>query len=269
MVANVAEREDVEIVTKRFYQALICQTLSRPMFEKCLLSGVSIKKPYQGTNPYNGYTPLHIAASTGQENVCQWLLEQGVSVNITTEYGETPMDKAAKSGKFILVKSLKAQGGTSRYADEQTAKLHQIINREDITDEDDSVKQEYLNELTNLILQGADVNGVNKTTTAARGELPLHTLFIKGNCLLIEHFLTLGADPKLTDHNSETPLQRLLRIGKNKERVLQFLTKYYPELVDKTKNDSQVNSPVVFFAGSALKPAAASAPSKGLNGPHC
>ena len=49
-------------------------------------------------------TPLHLAASSGQESVCALLLELGASLDSTDDYGQKPIHLAAQSNKSEVVK---------------------------------------------------------------------------------------------------------------------------------------------------------------------
>ncbi|XP_059080155.1 serine/threonine-protein phosphatase 6 regulatory ankyrin repeat subunit B-like [Tigriopus californicus] len=49
-------------------------------------------------------TPLHLAASAGQESVCALLLELGASLDSTDDYGQKPIHLAAQSNKSEVVK---------------------------------------------------------------------------------------------------------------------------------------------------------------------
>ncbi len=49
-------------------------------------------------------TPLHLAASAGQESVSALLLELGASLDATDEYGQKPIHLAAQSNKPEVVK---------------------------------------------------------------------------------------------------------------------------------------------------------------------
>lgn len=243
-------------VKSLFFAALRRQALTKEMFDLFVMQGVSLTEGDTDHTPYITSTPLHIAAATGQKELCRWIIAAGVDVNIQTPSGDTPMDKAAKSGQLGLLQYFESQGGVSRHVALQTAKLHGLINSEDITAENDSVTKKHLDSLAILYREGANVNGANQTQTDQRGELPLHTLYLKGNLTLLEHFFVLGANPHLTDANDETPFERLMRVGKDKQRVPQFLADNYPQFLPPQKKDTKVAGgalPVVpgaFFPGA-------------------
>ncbi len=49
-------------------------------------------------------TPLHLAASAGQESVCALLLDLGASLDSTDDFGQKPIHLAAQSNKSEVVK---------------------------------------------------------------------------------------------------------------------------------------------------------------------
>lgn len=256
-------------VKSLFFASVRRQALTKEMFDIFVMQGVSLTEGDTDGTPYITSTPLHIAAATGQKELCRWILAENVDVNITTPNGDTPMDKAAKSGQLGLLPFFESQGGVSRHVQQQTAKMHELINSDEITWDSASVTQNHLNRLAILYREGANVNGANQTQTQHGGELPLHTLYLKGNLKLIVHFFVLGADPNLTDAHGETPLQRLMRIGQEKDRILEFLADNYPQFLPDQKKEvntagsSNLGVPGAFFAaGPAPKLRVAPPPSQ-------
>lgn len=53
-----------------------------------------------------GATLLHIAAWHGHLNVCEWLMERGVELTATNDYGETAQDYAAAAEQLTVLTSL-------------------------------------------------------------------------------------------------------------------------------------------------------------------
>jgi len=54
-------------------------------------------------------TPLHLAASSGQESVCTLLIDLGASLDATDDYGQKPIHLAAMSNQASVVKILLKQ----------------------------------------------------------------------------------------------------------------------------------------------------------------
>lgn len=58
----------------------------------------------------SGFTPLHIAAHYGNDNVASLLYEKGADVNYTAKHNITPLHVASKWGKMNMVSLLVAKG---------------------------------------------------------------------------------------------------------------------------------------------------------------
>ena len=64
----------------------------------------------------NGWTPLHVAASNGNDLVVEKLLVAGADVNIATKDSETPLHVAARYGEDAVVEKLLAAGADANTA---------------------------------------------------------------------------------------------------------------------------------------------------------
>ena len=53
---------------------------------------------------YSGRTALHVAASSGQQDLVKWLLERGASVHVRDSNNETPLLAAVKAGHMPIVR---------------------------------------------------------------------------------------------------------------------------------------------------------------------
>jgi ankyrin repeat protein len=62
-------------------------------------------------NDKDGYTPLHIAAQQGRDDVVKLLLAGGADVNAKDDKGETPLQLAKSSDKTATVELLRQHGG--------------------------------------------------------------------------------------------------------------------------------------------------------------
>lgn len=58
----------------------------------------------------SGYTPLHLAASSGHAECVRALLKHNADVNATDEYGKTPRQTAELSSKKNVVRILRSAG---------------------------------------------------------------------------------------------------------------------------------------------------------------
>jgi len=70
------------------------------------IGGASINEP-------PCFTPLHCAALEGHVEVCQFLLENGASVNVVSELGETPLSLARLKDHFQIVALLHEAGAVA------------------------------------------------------------------------------------------------------------------------------------------------------------
>lgn len=57
-----------------------------------------------------GYTPLHLAASSGHEECVRILLEHGADITIEDDFGKTPKKIASLSSKSTIVRLLHNEG---------------------------------------------------------------------------------------------------------------------------------------------------------------
>ena len=62
-------------------------------------------------DPYGEMTPLHLAASQGQKEVVELLIEKGADVNAKLEGGRTPLDVAIVQNKTETADLLRKHGG--------------------------------------------------------------------------------------------------------------------------------------------------------------
>ena len=66
-----------------------------------------------------GWTPLHYAATTGQTEVADYLLEQGAAVNALSESNTTPLMMAVRSGNINTVSLLLKNGADMQIVNHQ------------------------------------------------------------------------------------------------------------------------------------------------------
>ena len=58
-----------------------------------------------------GWTPLHLAAKFGRDEIAQFLLSRGAEINAETELRETPLDVAVGNEHPDFAKLLRTHGG--------------------------------------------------------------------------------------------------------------------------------------------------------------
>ena len=66
---------------------------------------------------HSGRTPLHVAASSGQAAMVQWLLERGASVHVRDSADQTPLMAAVMAGhlEVSLVSLILTELGSCRW----------------------------------------------------------------------------------------------------------------------------------------------------------
>lgn len=71
----------------------------------------------RGTNinvtDYDGRTALHLAASENQVETIEWLIKKGADVNVTDRFGGTPLQDAIRGGHQSAISALRKGGATT------------------------------------------------------------------------------------------------------------------------------------------------------------
>lgn len=73
---------------------------------------------------YNGFTPLHVAATGPNIDVLRFFLSEGASVHLRNKAGRTPLFLAANVGLSEHVKLLRKSGAHLHAGELEVAKLH-------------------------------------------------------------------------------------------------------------------------------------------------
>jgi len=167
--------------------------------------------PYDNLNrrDHNGNTPLMWAASEGNEQLVEALLDQGALVNIQNFVGETALFLAAARGFDKICALLIENGGDTRLATVDGASpLHM------------AAACGHLEIIKLLTTRGAYVNSVDE-----EGDCALHYSVREGQRasveLLVKHF---GADHNLKNDDNETPLDLAIELGET--AIADFLSKF-------------------------------------------
>nr|CAB3493161.1 unnamed protein product [Digitaria exilis] len=139
-----------------------------------------------------GWAPIHSAASTGNAQIIDILLERGADVELTTDAGRTALHYAASKGRLNIAEKLIEHGANVNKKDKfGCTPLHRAA----------STGNAELCEF--LIEEGAEVDAVDRT-----GQTPLMHAVVCENqgvaLLLIRH----GADVDVEDKEGYTVLGR-------------------------------------------------------------
>jgi len=167
--------------------------------------------PYENLNTrdHNGNTPLLWAASQGNEQLVEALLDQGALVNMQNFVGETALYIAAARGFDRICALLIEHGGDARYATVDGATPVHI-----------AAASGHLEVLKTLFSKGAFVNVVDE-----EGDCALHYAIREGQRaaieLLVKHF---GADATIKNEDLESPLDLAIELGE--DAIAEFLSKF-------------------------------------------
>ncbi|KIW78791.1 hypothetical protein Z517_08630 [Fonsecaea pedrosoi CBS 271.37] len=136
-------------------------------------------------------TPLHWAATRGDEDAVRCLLEAGADVNCRDDFGNTPLTFAASTGSVRLLELLILHGADVHA---RTSIGSQAIHHA-------SRHQRAIEPVRTLLRAGASLNSTNSF-----GQAPLSGAAI-ANCLAIGAFLLdAGADMHTRSLHGDTPL---------------------------------------------------------------
>ena len=189
-----------------------------------------------------GLTPMHVAASRGQDKVIRLLLDYGADVSGPTESGEwTPLVFASYRGHFNAAKLLIENGAeTGRKGGSPIhfagQRRHRDICR--LLVEHGAIDEliESKDSETLALFRAAysyDTDSV-KEILAARpdlidsvdtfGRTPLHEACTHGDSKTVRALLKSGADVSARDHSRQTPLDRA--VAHNQRAVIALLEKH-------------------------------------------
>ncbi len=183
-----------------------------------------------------GKTPLHYAASVGDEKMVLFLLSKGAAINSKDTFGATPLHETVNYGNVDLIQILKSRGAEVNsltdiqwtplhyaaaygYVDSANALLSLGANMEsrDVVGatplhtaaESGSVDVAFL-----LFKSGANIN----SQTTAFKLTPLHCAILHGRRDMVKFLLSIGADTSLKDKGGNTALSLAEEYG-NQELI--------------------------------------------------
>ncbi|CAN0282250.1 unnamed protein product, partial [Discosporangium mesarthrocarpum] len=135
-------------------------------------------------------TPLHLAASSGDDRIVNLLLTNGAEVNAEDNLGSTPLNRAAVTGHVEVIRLLLEHGADLEHLDDISgAALHAAARR----NHSESCKI--------LISHGADVN-----VSDGIGNRPLHLAAAEGAMSALQVLVENGADVSVCNDRGLSPL---------------------------------------------------------------
>ena len=164
---------------------------------------------------YNGvwFNALHAAASGGDEDIINFLIDQGFNINTQTPDGWTPLFIAARDGQAQAAKLLIYRGAELNLQTNQGASALLMVLTQPFPTE-----EERLDLLTYLLRRGADANLADN-----RGFSPLYYAALAGHPARVELLLEYDANPNTP--LMQATLKRLEKIDDPQAKKITALIK--------------------------------------------
>jgi ankyrin repeat protein len=138
----------------------------------------------------NGYTPLHVAASSGVLACVNYLASERARVEARDADGSTPLHLAAKNGHKDVISVLCVRGGSvNTINDKRQTALHLAS------------EAGYVDTVDMLLMKNAEVNVKDD-----KGRTPLHLAQLRGHVIVTKKLIGRGANVNEQDEDGNTPL---------------------------------------------------------------
>ena len=130
------------------------------------------------------------ASGYGRLRIVELLIECGIDVNYTNNYGDTSLQQSIEKNHFLVVRELlRANASVTTHIDEFHSPLHY------------AAVLGYVEVIESLLTAGAVLNAQD-----TEGCTPLHAALYWDRCKAIEVLLSRGADPQIQDLEGKTAL---------------------------------------------------------------
>ncbi|XP_051788186.1 ankyrin repeat domain-containing protein 27 [Erpetoichthys calabaricus] len=155
----------------------------------------------------DGFTPLHVAALHGRENLVSLLIAHGANINIENTHGATSLHLACQNGNLQTVRYLLGCNAKMNKKDHfgNTPLIHAVLRGDH-----DTVKV--------LLESGASLNISN-----SQGNTALHEAARANNSLLVELLVNSGASVNVRNKHQFTPLEYAEDTNDKNAEVLRIL----------------------------------------------
>lgn len=190
----LASRKDLSMPADEFAEG--CKLLQQAALgNEAGIEAILVKRPHLlNFRDYDRRTALHVAASEGHVNVCQYLVQKGAKVNRSDRWGGSPLDDAHRHRHQDVIAYLRGLGASSGTA----------------------------NNMTNFITAAADGDADEVRLLLTVGELDvnegdydrrtaLHLAAGEGRDEVVEILCASGADPNVEDRWGNRPLDDALQ----------------------------------------------------------
>ncbi|CAM9706309.1 unnamed protein product [Chrysoparadoxa australica] len=171
-----------------------------------------------GPGTFNkGWSPLHIAAAYGLEDLVRSLVKHGADVNTRNSFDWSPINEAVQRNFVGCVEALISGGcDLNRIPNNELSDTAPIFRPPCQSPLGEAARCGHADLIKLLAKAGADVNSVNHA-----GWTPLHEAGFYNRGLCIRILLAFGADPMVENRLGSTPFQ--VCTGSDARKALQEL----------------------------------------------
>ena len=139
---------------------------------------------------------LHLAAKEGQVEITEFLIKQGISVDIKNACRKTPLHLACAAGQLKVVKALTSQGASIKEIDEDGNNPLQLAVNNDFR---------YVVDVLIKSPSGMDLDGKKNTL--------LHLYSAIGQLEIVKYLIDCNAPLDAKNKDGDTPLHLACRMG--------------------------------------------------------